>query len=112
MIGFSDDDECSRVNWTLQWSGADLPFLPICPDSICDDWPQTLQAMTNYSDLNMGNNIGKRDTQFFGQSNVFNTLFTNSIYPYLLHVVADNMEQCRYNILAQNISEEVSSKTL
>ena len=26
----------------------------------------TLQAMTNDSDLNMGNNIGKRDTQFFG----------------------------------------------
>jgi hypothetical protein len=25
-----------------------------------------LQAMTNDSDLNMGNNIGKRDTQFFG----------------------------------------------
>jgi hypothetical protein len=27
---------------------------------------KTLQAMTNDSDLNMGNNIGKRDTQFFG----------------------------------------------
>ena len=26
----------------------------------------SLQAMTNDSDLNMGNNIGKRDTQFFG----------------------------------------------
>ena len=26
----------------------------------------SLQAMTDDSDLNMGNNIGKRDTQFFG----------------------------------------------
>ena len=59
-----------------------------------------------------------RDTHFFGmswlktlenqikcQSNVFDTVFTNNIYSYLLCVVADNMEQCRYNILAQNISK-------
>ena len=31
-----------------------------------DDYMISLQAMTNDSDLNMGNNIGKRDTQFFG----------------------------------------------
>ena len=48
--------------------------------------------MTNDSDLNMENNIRKRDTQFISmfwlntlenqmkcQSNVFNTLFTNNI---------------------------------
>ena len=79
---------------------------------------ETLQAMTNDSDLNMENNIRKRDTQFISmfwlntlenqmkcQSNVFDTVFTNNICSYLLCVVADNMEQCRYNILAQNISK-------
>jgi hypothetical protein len=76
----------------------------------------SLQAMTNDSDLNMENNIRKRDTQFICmfwlntlenqmkcQSNVFNTVFTNNICSYLLCVEADNMEQCIYNILAQNI---------
>src|ERR1700683_3665665 len=60
-----------------------------------------LQAMTNDSDLNMGNNIRKRDTQFISmfwlktmenqmtcQSNVFHTVCTNNIYSYL---VANNI---------------------
>jgi hypothetical protein len=34
--------------------------------SSTSSWIHTLQAMTNDSDLNMGNDIGKRDTQFFG----------------------------------------------
>ena len=75
-----------------------------------------LQAMTNDSDLKMRNNMRKRDTQFISmfwlktmenqmtcQSNVFDTVFTNNTYSYLLCVVANNMEQCTYNILAQNI---------
>ena len=53
----------------------------------------TLQAMTNDSNLNMGNNIRMRDRQFFNmfwlkilknqkkcQSNVSNAVFTNNIY--------------------------------
>src|ERR1700683_5611461 len=71
-----------------------------------------LQAMTNDSNLNMGNNIRVRDTQFFSmfwlkilknqmkcQSNVFYAVFTNNVYP------SDNMEEYRYYILALNMFE-------
>ena len=64
-----------------------------------------LQAMTNDSGLNTGNNIRMRDTQFFGifclktlenqmkcPSNVFDNVFTSNIHSCLLCAVADNME--------------------
>ena len=53
----------------MRESTIDLNILNILKDCrrICSDFLfTTLQAMTNDSDLNMENNIGKRDTQFFG----------------------------------------------
>ena len=55
--------------------------------------PLSLQAMSNDFNLNMGNNIEMRDTQFFSmfwlkilknqmkcQSNVFSAVFNNNVY--------------------------------
>src|SRR6202453_5504310 len=94
------------------------PLSQDCMGGLISPSTLALQAMTNDSELHMENNIRKRDTQFISmfwlntldnqmkcQSNVFDTVFTNNICSYLLCVVAANMEQCRYNILAQNISK-------
>ena len=81
----------------------------------------SLQAMTNDSDLNIENNIRKRDTQFISmfwpnklenqmkcQSNVFDTVFTNNICCMLWQITWNIADI----IFWPKTSPKVSSKTL